>query len=144
MTLARSDAVALDAADPLAFARARFSLPPGLIYLDGNSLGALPRRTAARVADTVTREWGERLIGSWNDTGLADGGWIDAPARIGGRIARLVGAAADEVIVTDSVSVNVFKLAAAALAPPPGTHGNRHATRATSRPMSTCSTGWRG
>ena len=111
----RAEAEALDAADGLAFARARFALPPGVIYLDGNSLGCLPRRTAARVADTVTREWGERLIGSWNDAG--DGhGWIEAPARVGARIARLVGAAADEVIVTDTVSTNVFKLAAAALA----------------------------
>ena len=114
--ITRDDALALDAADPLAFARARFALPPGVIYLDGNSLGALPRRTAARVADTVTREWGERLIGSWNDAGAGNGGWIEAPARVGAKIARLIGAGGDEVIVTDSVSVNVFKLAAAALA----------------------------
>ena len=118
--ISRDDALALDAADGLAFARARFSLPPGVIYLDGNSLGALPRRTAGRVADTVTREWGERLIGSWNDAGSGNGGWIEAPARIGGKIARLIGAAADEVIVSDSVSINVFKLAAAALALRPG------------------------
>ena len=118
--MTRPEAEALDAADGLAFARARFSLPEGVIYLDGNSLGALPRRTAARVADTVTREWGERLIGSWNDAGSGNGGWIEAPARVGGRIARLVGAAADEVIVTDTVSANVFKLAAAALALRPG------------------------
>ncbi len=117
--LTRADALALDADDGLAFARARFALPADVIYLDGNSLGALPRRTAQRLADTVTREWGERLIGSWNDAG--DGrGWLDLPARVGGRIARLVGARADEVIVTDSVSVNVFKLAAAALALRPG------------------------
>ncbi len=117
--ISRDDALAHDAADGLAFARARFSLPAGTIYLDGNSLGALPRRTAARIAATVTREWGERLIGSWHDAG--DGhGWVDTPARIGAKIARLVGAAADEVIVADSVSVNVFKLAAAALALRPG------------------------
>ena len=113
--LTREDALALDADDGLAFARARFMLPPGVIYLDGNSLGALPRRTAARVADTVTKEWGEGLIRSWND---AD--WIGAPAKLGVRIARLVGAEADEVIVTDSVSINVFKLAAAALGMRPG------------------------
>ena len=118
--ISRTDAAVMDTADPLAFARSRFSLPDGVIYLDGNSLGALPRRTAARVADTVTREWGERLIGSWNDAGIKDGGWIDTPARIGAKIARLVGAAADEVIVTDTVSVNVFKLTAAALALRPG------------------------
>ncbi len=117
--ISRNDALALDAADGLAFARARFSLPPGVIYLDGNSLGALPRRTPARLADTVTREWGERLIGSWNDTGSGTG-WIDAPARVGADIARLIGAGTDEVIVTDTVSINVFKLAAAALALRPG------------------------
>ncbi len=113
--MTRDEALALDADDGLAFARARFALPHGLIYLDGNSLGALPRRTPQRVADTVTREWGEGLIGSWNDAG-----WIDAPATLGAKIARLVGAAADEVIVTDSTSVNVFKLAAGALAMRPG------------------------
>ncbi len=113
--LTRADALAHDAEDGLAFARARFALPPGLIYLDGNSLGALPRRTPARVADTVTKEWGEGLIRSWNDAG-----WIDAPARLGARIARLIGAGGDEVIVTDSTSINVFKLAAAALALRPG------------------------
>ena len=118
--ITRADAQALDAADALAFARARFSLPNGVIYLDGNSLGALPRRTAARIADTVTREWGERLIGSWNDAGAGNGGWIEAPARVGAKIARLIGAHADEVIVTDTVSVNVFKLATAALALRPG------------------------
>ena len=115
MTQTRADALARDADDPLAFARARFALPEGVIYLDGNSLGALPRRTAARVADTVTREWGEGLIRSWNDAG-----WIDAPAKVGGRIARLIGAQTGEVIVADSTSINVFKLAAAALALRPG------------------------
>ncbi len=115
MDLTRADAVARDAEDGLAFARARFALPPGLIYLDGNSLGCLPRRTAARVADTVVKEWGEGLIRSWNDAR-----WIDAPARLGARIARLIGAGDNEVIVTDSTSVNVFKLAAAALTLRPG------------------------
>jgi kynureninase len=118
--ISREDCVALDAADGLAFARARFCLPDGVIYLDGNSLGALPRRTAARVADTVTREWGEGLIRSWNSVEHGGAGWIDAPAKIGAKIARLIGAAGDEVIVTDSVSVDVFKLAAAALALRPG------------------------
>ena len=113
--ISRADAEAMDAADRLAFARGRFSLPDGVIYLDGNSLGALPRRTAARVADTVMNEWGNGLIRSWNDAH-----WIDAPAKIGAKIARLIGANGDEVIVTDSVSVNVFKLAAAALALRPG------------------------
>ena len=107
--ITREDCLALDAADGLAFARNRFSLPDGVIYLDGNSLGALPRRTPARVADTVANEWGKGLIRSWNDAR-----WIDAPAAIGAKIARLIGADGDEVIVTDSVSVNVFKLPQAA------------------------------
>ncbi len=113
--LTREDALACDADDGLAFARARFALPAGLIYLDGNSLGALPRRTPQRVFDMVAKEWGEGLIGSWNDAG-----WIEGPAKLGARIARLIGAGHDEVIVTDSTSVNVFKLAAAALALRPG------------------------
>jgi len=113
--ITREDCLALDAADGLAFARNRFSLPDGVIYLDGNSLGALPRRTPARVADTVANEWGKGLIRSWNDAR-----WIDAPAAIGAKIARLIGADGDEVIVTDSVSVNVFKLAAAPLRLRPG------------------------
>jgi kynureninase len=113
--ITREDCLALDAADGLAFARNRFSLPDGVIHLDGNSLGALPRRTPARVADTVANEWGKGLIRSWNDAR-----WIDAPAAIGAKIARLIGADGDEVIVTDSVSVNVFKLAASALRLRPG------------------------
>ncbi|TRW17780.1 kynureninase [Glacieibacterium frigidum] len=104
----RADALALDADDPLAFARARFSLPVGLTYLDGNSLGALPRRTATRVGDTIAREWGQGLVGSWSE-------WFGWPAKLGAKIARLIGAGPDEVIVTDNTSVNVFKLAAAAL-----------------------------
>ncbi len=101
---------AADAADALAFARARFRLPEGLIYLDGNSLGALPAATPARMASTVEREWGDGLIGSWNAAG-----WIDAPARIGAMIAPLIGADADGVVAADTTSINLFKLAAAAL-----------------------------
>jgi kynureninase len=81
-----------------------------VIYLDGNSLGALPRATPARVRELVEREWGEGLIRSWND---AD--WIDYPRRVGAKIARLTGAQADEVICADSTSVNLFKVLAAAL-----------------------------
>ena len=77
---------AMDATDPLRACRARFQLPPGLIYLDGNSLGALPRDTAERVARTVERQWGTDLIASWNKHQ-----WIDAPARIGARIAPIIG-----------------------------------------------------
>ncbi len=107
MTLAEAEA--LDAADPLAGYRERFALPEGVIYLDGNSLGPLPRATVAASADVVERAWGQRLIRSWNE------GWIDAPERVGGKIAPLIGAAAEEVIVADSTSVNLYKLVVAAL-----------------------------
>jgi kynureninase len=100
---------AWDAADPLAHFRARFALPDGVIYLDGNSLGALPCATATRMRDVVERQWGEGLVRSWNDAG-----WVEAPARVGAKIARLIGADADEVIVADSTSVDLFKLAVAA------------------------------
>jgi kynureninase len=111
----RSEALALDAADPLARFRERFELPQGLIYLDGNSLGALPKATAPALEDLVRREWGRDLITSWNKAG-----WIEAPQRIGAKIARLVGAGAHEVAVADSTSVNLYKLAAGALALRPG------------------------
>lgn len=101
----------LDAEDPLAGFRERFALPPGVIYLDGNSLGALPRQTPDRLFRTVGEEWGKGLIRSWNDAG-----WIDAPARVGAKIARLIGAGAHEVMVADSTSVNLYKLLAAATA----------------------------
>ena len=110
-----SDPAALDAADPLAGYRARFTLPPGIIYLDGNSLGPLPAATPAILADVVARQWGNGLIRSWNDAG-----WIDLPVTLGARIAPLVGAAPDCVVACDSVSVNIFKLAGAALALRPG------------------------
>lgn len=108
-------AQALDAGDPLAAYRARFMLPEGVIYLDGNSLGALPCATPAALARVVEREWGEGLIRSWN---AAD--WFGMARRIGGKIAPLIGAAPDEVIACDSTSVNLFKLIAAALAMRPG------------------------
>jgi kynureninase len=101
---------ALDRADPLAALRDRFVLPNGVIYLDGNSLGALPSATPGRLADVVQREWGDGLIRSWNQAG-----WIDLPRRVGDKIARLIGARAGEVIVADSTSVNLFKLLAGAL-----------------------------
>ncbi|MEC7817498.1 MAG: kynureninase [Pseudomonadota bacterium] len=105
----------LDAADPLAPYRDRFALPAETIYLDGNSLGCLPKDTPARIAEVVGEEWGRDLIGSWN---TAD--WIVMPQRIGGKIAPLIGAAPHEVIACDSVSVNLFKLIAAALQMQPG------------------------
>lgn len=108
--LDREALIRLDAADPLARKRDEFSLPTDVIYLDGNSLGALPKRVAARMRRAVEQEWGEGLIRSWNDAG-----WYPAPQRAGAAIARLVGAKPDEVIVCDSTSVNLFKALVAAL-----------------------------
>jgi kynureninase len=112
---AMPDIAALDAADPLASFRERFVLPANVIYLDGNSLGALPRDTPAKVAAVMRDEWGQGLIRSWNS---AD--WIGAPQRVGAKIARLIGAQAHEVVVADSTSVNLHKLIVAALRARPG------------------------
>ena len=111
----RDHCAALDAADPLAASRARFTLPDGVIYLDGNSLGALPGAVPGRIQTLIADQWGNDLITSWNRHD-----WIGYPARVGDRIAPLVGARAGEVIVADSTSVNLFKLAAAALRMRPG------------------------
>ncbi|MCX4779930.1 kynureninase [Streptomyces sp. NBC_01264] len=110
-------AEALDAADPLGKLRDRFTLPEGVVYLDGNSLGALPAGVAARLAEVVTEQWGTRLIRSWTE---GEANWWNAPERIGDRIAPLVGAAAGQVVVGDSTSVNLFKalVGAARLAVP--------------------------
>lgn len=108
--ITRDTCIEMDRADPLAVVRRRFVLPEGVIYLDGNSLGALTVAARDRVAETVTQQWGRDLIGSWNIHG-----WINLPGRVGTRIARLIGAGADEVVAADSVSVNLFKLAAAAV-----------------------------
>ena len=105
----------LDAADPLAEFRDRFVVPEGLIYLDGNSLGCLPKATPAAMQGVVEKEWGQGLIRSWNATEFGRG-WFDMAARIGGKIAPLIGAHPHEVIATDTVSVNLFKLISAALA----------------------------
>ena len=110
-----SDIDRLDAADPLAAFRDRFHLPDGVIYLDGNSLGPLPCATPRRLAEVVEHEWGEGLIRSWNNAG-----WIGAPARVGAKVAALIGAQAHEVTVADSTSVNLYKLLAAAMADRPG------------------------
>jgi kynureninase len=109
-TASREDCLALDAADPLAPLRERFDLPEGLIYLDGNSLGARPRTATARVQEVVAREWGQDLIRSWNSAG-----WFDMPKRLGDRLATLIGARPGEVVVTDTTSLNLFKALAAAL-----------------------------
>jgi kynureninase len=104
------DIADLDRRDELAGFRERFALPDGVIYLDGNSLGALPRAVPARLAQVVEAEWGRSLIRAWNEHG-----WIDLASRVGGKIARLIGAGPDEVIAADSTSVNLFKLIAGAL-----------------------------
>jgi kynureninase len=110
-TMSRAGCLARDAADPLAPLRAQFDLPDGVIYLDGNSLGARPRAALARAQQVVAREWGRDLIRSWNTAG-----WFDMPKRLGDRLAPLVGARAGEVVVTDTTSLNLFKALAAALA----------------------------
>ncbi len=102
--------LAADAADPLRDFRSRFRLPERLIYLDGNSLGALPAATPGRIAEVVEAEWGGDLIGGWNSRD-----WIGAPNRVGDKIARLIGAGPGEVIVADSTSANLFKLLVSAL-----------------------------
>jgi kynureninase len=100
----------LDRTDPLAGFRDRFVLPEGVIYLDGNSLGPLAKAARVRIADVVEREWGQGLIRSWNDAH-----WIEAPRRVGDKIAHLIGARPGEVVVADSTSVNLHKLLVAAL-----------------------------
>jgi kynureninase len=105
----RQRALDLDADDPLAGCRARFRVPDGLIYLDGNSLGALPVGVPAAVARTIEQEWGVDLIGSWNSNG-----WWDAPRRVGDRIGTLIGAGPGQVVACDSTSVNLYKLVVAA------------------------------
>jgi kynureninase len=114
-TITRADCEARDHADPLAPFRARFVLPEGVVYLDGNSLGALPKAAAARIKDAVETQWGQDLIRSWNVHR-----WIDLPQRAGAKIARIIGARPNEVVVADSTSVNLFKLLAAALKMRPG------------------------
>lgn len=104
------DCRALDEQDPLRELRGLFSLPPGVIYLDGNSLGPLPKHAPERIARAVREEWGEGLIRSWNTAG-----WFELPQRVGDRIAPLIGARLGEVVATDSTSINLFKVLSAAL-----------------------------
>ena len=107
----RHDALALDAADPLAPLRDQFTLPEGVIYLDGNSLGVLPAgHRGARAAGGDRRNGARGLIRSWNSAG-----WITLPQRVGDKIARLIGARPGELVVADSTSVNLFKVLSAAL-----------------------------
>ncbi|MDW3684445.1 kynureninase [Cupriavidus sp. CV2] len=108
--LTREQCLALDQQDPLRHLRDQFALPQGVIYLDGNSLGARPRSAAARAAEVVSEEWGTGLIRSWNTAG-----WFELPQRLGNMLAPLIGAGEDEVVVTDTTSANLFKVLAAAL-----------------------------
>ena len=108
----------LDAQDELASFRDKFVIDdPNLIYLDGNSLGRLPKRTVQFMRNAIEQEWGVRLIRGWNE------GWIDFPTELGAKIAKLVGAQADEILVTEGTSINLFKLAAAALKARPNRNG---------------------
>ncbi len=107
--ISRDDCARRDGADALAPLREQFMLPEGVIYVDGNSLGALPRATPARVAAAVQQEWGDGLIRSWNDAG-----WITLPQRVGDRIGALIGARPGETVAADSTSVNLFKVLSAA------------------------------
>ena len=100
----------LDQQDPLRSLRDLFQVPEGVIYLDGNSLGVLPKATPARVAAAVTQEWGQDLIQSWNSAG-----WFQMPFKVGNKIARLIGAKDDEVVAADSTSINLYKVLSAAL-----------------------------
>jgi kynureninase len=109
------EARSLDSADPLAFARKRFRLPSGIVYLDGNSLGALPAAAADRIGETVEAQWGADLIASWTKHD-----WIDSPARVAAKLAAIVGAAPNELVIADSTSVSLFKLLAAAVRARPG------------------------
>jgi len=105
-----SNCQSLDQCDELAPLREQFVLPKGVIYLDGNSLGALPKASVAKAQEVITNEWGQGLIRSWNTAG-----WFELPQRLGNKLAKLVGAQAGEVVVTDTTSINLFKVLAAAL-----------------------------
>ena len=108
--ISQQDCRQRDAEDPLRTLRDLFDLPPGVIYLDGNSLGALPRAVPARVAHVVAQQWGQDLIKSWNSAG-----WFALPRRVGDRIAPLIGAGGGEVVATDTTSINLYKVLSAAL-----------------------------
>ena len=105
-----SECQTLDQQDPLRSLRDLFQLPEGVIYLDGNSLGVLPKATPSRVAQAVTQEWGADLIKSWNTAG-----WFQMPLKVGNKIGKLIGAKDDEVVAADSTSINLFKVLSAAL-----------------------------
>lgn len=104
MSMIETEAARLDSTDPLASKRDLFALPERVVYLDGNSLGALPRVAISAVDDAVRKEWGEGLIRSWNSAG-----WVDLSVRVGVKIAGLIGAPGDSVVACDSTSINLYK-----------------------------------
>ena len=104
------DCRALDAADPLAPLRELYVVPEGLIYLDGNSLGVMPKSVPDRIARAVNEEWGQGLIRSWNSAG-----WYGMPQRLGDKIGTVIGARPGEVVVTDTTSINLYKVLSAAI-----------------------------
>jgi len=108
--ITESDCVAQDEQDPLADEAAKYYLPEGVLYFAGNSLGALPVAAQKRAVSIIRDEWGEKLVGGWNSAA-----WYSSPSRTGAKVARLIGADADEVTVTDSTSVNLFKSIIAAM-----------------------------
>lgn len=108
--LTREHCLAADRQDQLAALRQQFDLPPGVLYLDGNSLGVLPRSAEARSLEVLRQEWGVGLIRSWNS---AD--WFELPRRLGNKLAGLIGAGSAEVVITDTTSLNIFKALAAAI-----------------------------
>ena len=105
-----SDCIRLDKNDPMAALRDQFALPPNVIYLDGNSLGAQPKSASARASQVIGQEWGNDLIRSWNSAG-----WFDLPSRLGNLLAPIIGAKANEIVISDSTSINLFKALTAAL-----------------------------
>jgi kynureninase len=115
MTIDEAKIATLDEHDPLRSKRDAFVLPEGVIYLDGNSLGPVPKAALRELNIAAEQEWGEHLIRSWNSAG-----WFDLPATLGDRIARLIGATAGETVVTDTTSVNIYKLIHAGLNLRPG------------------------
>ncbi|MGB9034782.1 MAG: kynureninase [Paeniglutamicibacter sp.] len=106
----RASLQAADATDPLASFKDRFSLPEGLIYLDGNSLGPMPLGAAERAAEVINNEWAHGLIRSWNTAG-----WFEMPSRLGDKLARIIGGNDGETVVTDTTSLNLFKALASAV-----------------------------
>jgi kynureninase len=108
--VSRDACVARDVSDPIGALRDRFVIPDGVIYLDGNSLGPLPRAAAVGLGRTIEQEWGQDLIRSWNSAG-----WFDMPLRLGDRVGALIGAAAGQTVVCDTTSINLYKAVHAAM-----------------------------